>query len=237
MLQFHHEPDAIKASEALAARLEHDLVNGQHVLWLVSGGSNIALSVHIMDTVASKVEDKLINLTVALTDERYGLPGHQDSNWQQLRDAGFKPRGARIILTLIPGLTFEDTASAYEQSLGKALATADSVIAQLGMGSDGHISGILPGSVAVKNQGLVVAYDGGLYKRVTTTAMAFDQIDTAYCFAYGDDKRQAIDRLMNQELSVSEQPAQLLKTIAHAYLYTDQLEVKQQSVRNQLRSK
>jgi 6-phosphogluconolactonase/glucosamine-6-phosphate isomerase/deaminase len=168
------------------------------------------------------VPGKLANLTVALSDERYGKPGHADSNWQQLKVAGFKTGDANIIHTLVPGLTLTDTCSAYEQQLGQAIAGADAVIAQLGMGGDGHIAGILPDSVAVTSPDMVASYDGGTYMRVTLTAKAFSLINVAYCFAYGDNKLGALQRLASQELSVSDQPAQLLKTMPEAYVYTDQ---------------
>jgi 6-phosphogluconolactonase/glucosamine-6-phosphate isomerase/deaminase len=234
MLQFHYEPNAIQASNQLAERLEHELSQDKQVVWLVSGGSNIPLSVHIMDHLRANVADKLPNLTIALSDERYGKPGHPDSNWQQLQDAGFATGSAQVIPTLVPNLTLEDTCATYEQSLGQALSKADNdgcVIAQLGMGGDGHIAGILPDSAAASNeQGLVTGYDGGAYMRITITAMAFSHnlIKTAYCFAYGDNKHDALERLMQQELSVSDQPAQLLKLIPQAYIYTDQVYTDQQ---------
>jgi 6-phosphogluconolactonase/glucosamine-6-phosphate isomerase/deaminase len=222
MLQFHYQPDSIRASDNLAERLERGLGDDKKVVWLVSGGSNIALSVHIMDRLKASVGNKMPNLTIALSDERYGKPGHADSNWQQLRDAGFEPGEARTIHALVPGLTLTDTCEAYSQRLGQAIADADCVIAQLGIGGDGHIAGILPDSPAATDQSLVAGYDGGNYMRITITAMAFSLITIAYCFAYGENKRSALERLASQNLAVSDQPAQLLKALPEAYVYTDQ---------------
>lgn len=223
MLQFHYEPHPLQAADRLADRLEQELGSNKRVLWLVSGGSNIPLSVHIMNRLHQTVADKLPNLTIALSDERYGKPGHPNSNWQQLHIAKFKTGSARTIPTLIPDLTLKATRDAFEQSLGQALSKADSVIAQLGMGDDGHIAGILPKSKAVKSgAGLVAGYDGGTYMRVTITPMAFTKITTAYCFAYGNNKHDQLETLLDSELPVSTQPAQLLKTIHQAYVYTDQ---------------
>ena len=175
-----------------------------------------------MQHLTANVSDKLANLTIGLSDERYGKPGHADSNWQQLEVAGLKTGDADVIRTLVPGLTLADTCSAYEQQLGRAIASADKVIAQLGMGGDGHIAGILPDSTAVTSQDMITGYDGGAYMRITLTVKAFSLIQVAYCFAYGDNKLGALQRLIGKKVSISDQPAQLLKTIPEAYIYTDQ---------------
>jgi 6-phosphogluconolactonase/glucosamine-6-phosphate isomerase/deaminase len=72
-------------------RLLAELSAGKKVLWLTSGGSNIKASVEIM----SKVPEPLTaNLSVMPSDERFGPPGHADSNWQKLLAAGFDGKQA-----------------------------------------------------------------------------------------------------------------------------------------------
>src|SRR5688572_20869077 len=115
MLQFHIEPDAAKAAGQLAERLTAELQAGKSVLWLLCGGSNIPLSVAVMRQLPA---DKLADLRCLLADERYGVPGHADSNWQQLAEAGFMDRlspGDPAILpaVLMPDMTLEDTCSHY----------------------------------------------------------------------------------------------------------------------------
>ena len=74
---------------AIAVRIGDDLTQGKRVLWLVSGGSNIAAEVAVMQMLTAQSKDKLQNLAILPMDERYGPQGHKDSNTEQLRAAGF----------------------------------------------------------------------------------------------------------------------------------------------------
>lgn len=219
MLEFHYEPDTSKAAGDLTARLTSELEKHDNVVWLVTGGTNVPVSAAVMEALP---EDRLPRLTVMLADERYGKPGHPDSNWQQLAEAGFMTRNARFLATLIPDLTLEDTSRQYAMVVEDALAQADVVIGQLGIGGDGHIAGILPRSDAVGSTALVSAYDSGSYQRLTLTIEALRRIDAAYCYVYGETKRQSLQRLHDQRLPLSEQPAQILKELPEAHVYTDQ---------------
>ena len=138
--------------KALADEMISVLKKGKRVLWLVSGGSNIPIAVRVMNMIRtnsladeglSESESTLSNLTVALTDERYGLVGHADSNWKQLEDAGFNFDGVNKI-TVLKGKPLEETVSDYEKNIRKAtdetLADGGSIIGQFGIGTDGHIA-------------------------------------------------------------------------------------------------
>lgn len=206
----------------LTRRLASELSEGKRVLWLVSGGSNIGASVAIMGKLTEELSK---NLTIGLIDERYGPVSHADSNWLQLMNAGFEPGSAKFIPVLQDGLDLEATAKAYNEELAKALAENDVVIAQLGVGSDGHIAGILPNSpAAIEQTALVIGYDGEQYQRITTTPAAFWHFDVAYAFAFGDNKHQAIASLQTKKIPIREQPAQVLKELPEAYIYSDQLQ-------------
>jgi hypothetical protein len=47
-------------------------------------------------------------------------------------------------------------------------------------------------------------------------------VTVAYLLAYGEDKRPALENLKT-ELPPNQQPAQILKDIAEAYVYNDQV--------------
>lgn len=221
MLTFHYEPDAVKAAANLTERLTEELQADRRVLWLVPGGSNIALSVAIMKALPA---GKLANLTCMLTDERYGKPGHTDSNWQQLAEAGFMDRHVRFLTTLAPDLTIEDTCRQFAEVAEAAMDQADVIIGQFGIGGDGHIAGVLPRTAAVTDDAdnLVVGYDGGTYQRITLTPPALRRIDAAYAFVYGESKQAALSRLKAENLPLAEQPSQILKELPEAHVYTDQ---------------
>jgi 6-phosphogluconolactonase/glucosamine-6-phosphate isomerase/deaminase len=221
MLQFCYEPDASKAAAALAGRLTKELESNDDVAWLVSGGSNVALSVEVMKQLP---DQHLSKLTCLLSDERYGVPGHADSNWQQLTEAGFMERGATFLAALMPDMTMQDTVQHYAQVVESVFEKADVVIAQFGIGGDGHIAGILPRSAALTDdeQQLVAGFDGGAFQRITMTPPALRRVSAAYAYVYGETKLAALRRLQSETLPLSEQPSQILKELPEAYVYTDQ---------------
>lgn len=207
--------------EPLADRLIDELNAGKKVLWMVSGGSNIPVAAAVMDQIPDNLTERL---SVCLVDERYGPVGHPDSNSKQLDDAGFKHKKARVMYVLAPGLSMAETADQFALELKTAFEMADIVIAQLGIGPDGHVLGIKPESPAIENKSLVVHYAAEDYKRITPTVYAaIRHIDAAYVFAFGANKHAQLEKLRDTDVPVSEQPAQLLKHLPEAYVYNDKI--------------
>lgn len=165
------------------------------------------------------------HIAIMLTDERYGIYDHPDSNARQLREAGFDASEATFIPVLTPeNLSLEATCSRYNEALRTAFAYADVVIGQFGIGPDGHIAGILPHSSAVRARKLVAGYDAGNFIRITMTPPAFSHIGVAYAFAGGSTKHAALLSLQQKKLALSVQPAQILRRVAESYIYNDQVE-------------
>jgi 6-phosphogluconolactonase/glucosamine-6-phosphate isomerase/deaminase len=205
----------------LSQRLAKELADGKRVLWLVSGGSNIEASIKVMSSLPTELTPKL---SIMLGDERYGEVGHPDSNWAQLLQAGFNPGKATVYPILQAGLSFESTTDRFNKIANQALAENDLVIAQLGIGPDGHIAGILPDSVAAHEQTqMVCGYDGGQHRRLTLTFPALLKVHVSYTFAFGDSKHQALQDLQAGTLELNKQPAQILRELPEAYIYNDQL--------------
>jgi 6-phosphogluconolactonase/glucosamine-6-phosphate isomerase/deaminase len=204
----------------LTERLVHELAQNKRVLWLVSGGSNIPASAQIMDNIPPELKQ---NLGVMPADERYGPPGHDDSNWTQLMKAGFKARQATTLPVLQDDLSFEQTIDSYNKLAKKAFSDHQVIIAQLGIGDDGHIAGILPGSpAAADSRALAAGYRSPPLSRLTLTFSGLRRVNAAYTFAFGNTKQQALSSLRDQSLALSEQPAQILKELPEAYVYSDQ---------------
>ncbi len=205
----------------LTKRLVGELAKGQHVLWLVSGGSNLPFSVQIMSNIPSNLRH---NLSVSLADERYGKVGHEASNWAQLMWAGFSSDKVKLLPVLREDLDFEQTIANYNDMLTRAFKDNDVAIAQLGIGDDGHIAGILPGSPAIaETDDLVTGYQSTPYLRLTLTFAGLRRIDAAYAFAFGDNKNQALTSLQDRSIPPKQQPAQILKQLPEAHVYSDQL--------------
>jgi 6-phosphogluconolactonase/glucosamine-6-phosphate isomerase/deaminase len=169
-------------------------------------------------------DDLTANLTVYLTDERYGEVSHPDSNSRQLEEAGFEHKNARVTWVLAEGLSLEETADQYSLSIAAAFEANDTVIAQMGMGADGHVCGIMPGTPAVDSDKLVVGYVTENFTRITLTPKALkEHVTAAYVFAFGEGKKEALANLL-KELPLNEQPAQVLKSLPETYVYNDQIE-------------
>lgn len=219
-MQFLKTADTELGADSLYQRLAEHLEKGDKVLWLVSGGSNIVVSVAIMQRLSPSLT---AHLSILLADERFGPVGHTDSNATQLLAAGFNHKQATILPVLLGVSTLADSLLRYEELARQALNEADYVIGQFGIGSDGHIAGILPGSPAVSSRDVVAAYQAGPYQRLTLTARALKRLSVAYVFAYGDDKREVLQQLRDTTLSYDIQPSQILKELPEAYVYNDQL--------------
>lgn len=212
--------DIEQAQKDLGARLIKELQKGMNVLWLLSGGSNIPPSVAIMDSIPNELTSKL---TIMLIHERFGRPGHPDSNWQQFKQHGFNPKNATLIEVLLGNATFEETIQHYNNITAEAFSDNDILIAQLGMGPDGHIAGILPHSPAAQTTRLVVGYDKEPYQRLTLTLSAMEMMDAIYVLAYGKQKQAALHKLHAVGLAAEDQPAQYLKQLSEVYFYNDHI--------------
>ncbi len=211
------------AAAPLVSKLKSSLALGP-ALWLIPGGSNIPLAVEVM----RRLDDNLTqSLTVALTDERFLAKGHPDSNWQQLITAGFNPKRARVIEVLQADETLEACTARYNQALTDALEENTVTIGQFGMGTDGHIAGILPNSPASLETGnTVIGYNATPFSRITITFNGIRQLGTVFLVAFGDSKREQLDKLIRQNLPLNVQPAQVIKQVNEAYIYNDQVEVR-----------
>lgn len=218
-MQLHKTTDATKGSTLLLNTIVKQLELGKSVLWLLPGGSNIPISVAVMNDIPAEFTERL---TLALTDERYGNEGHSDSNWVQLREAGFDNKNATCISVLSNDTSLKEATYDYDEAMQKLLADNEAIIGQFGMGSDGHIAGILPHSPAVTTDSYVTAYETEIFTRITMSFKAITACDTAFLFAFGDDKRQALTNLLRQ-FDLAEQPAQVLKQIPTSHVYNDQI--------------
>lgn len=222
-MKFIRSKNPDEGAKLLAERISADLKADKRVLWLIPGGSNIPISVKVMDMVRKDVApDLLNNLTLTLTDERYGPVGHPDSNWQQLKLSGLDLGGVNSI-PVLTGLSLEDTVGRFSKDIESAFVTAHVIIGQFGIGPDGHIAGILPRSKAVTSEASVFSYDAPNFMRITMTPKILTQISCAFAFAFGETKIEPIFSLRFGDLSVSDEPAVILKHIKEAYLFSDQI--------------
>lgn len=219
-MQFIRAEGTKEITSAMTAALTQALGRCSNVLWLVPGGSNITVAVEVMNNLRNEPLEKL---TIMLTDERYGEPGHEDSNYAQLERAGFLP-GAATFKNMLTGESFETTVKSAALYAREACTVADEIIGFFGMGVDGHIAGILPHSAAATTDSAwVVGYESQPYVRITLTPFALSHIAQAFVGAYGKEKYDPLLQLKNTVLPIAEQPAQILRHIPEVYIYSNQI--------------
>jgi len=216
--------DATDATSRLSASLRQKLETGKKVLWFVSGGSGADVSVRVAQALHGV---DLSNLSVTLSDERFGPIGHPDENWQQLLDKGFVVPGATTYRTLI-GKNRDETTQAFEDWVRSTSDTSDYVIGLFGIGPDGHTAGIKPHTSAVLSTSIAAEYDGEDFERITITPAFIETMDEAVTQAFGADKHPVIRQLLNEHVALTDQPAQILKSIAKSTLYSDYKEVQEE---------
>ena len=200
----------------LVAAITKRLVANEKVLWLIPGGSAIPIAVEVSHAISSELKK---NLTVSLTDERYGALNHADSNWFQLSKAGFDFSGVTQKPVLI-GLDRTDTTRHFDETLSALQDGYDYSLGFFGIGPDGHTAGILPGSAALQSKHYAADYDASNFERITMTPTAIAALDEAVAYAVGDTKWPILKQLQT-ELPVDIQPAQLLKNVRKLTIFTD----------------
>ncbi len=208
------------ATRAIARGLDRALQSKLKVLWLISGGSNIPIEMEVLARLKHATHH---NLTISLIDERFVPLDSPNSNWHALLDAGLTGEKARLEPPIINwDLSLHDAAADWAKRLSGVMSEADVVLGQFGIGADGHTAGILPHTKGVhEDERLVVGYKGKDFERLTTTAVLFAKLDLATVVAMGESKKPVLES-MPSDISVEDQPAQLLLQTDELIVYTDQ---------------
>lgn len=221
-----NSPDPV--AEIIADKISSRLLDGQKIFWLVTGGSAIKI-----EAKASSLLNQydLSNLIVTLTDERFGPIGHRDSNWFQLEQAGFELPGAKL-LPVLTGNERQKSTKEFAKNLKNSFAECDYCLGIFGIGPDGHVAGILPGSPDIKTSEMAVGYDDEEVKldspegvirsidRITMSAAAIARLDEAIVCAFGETKHTWLDKL-EEDLPIEQNPAQALKQAGNLLIYND----------------
>ncbi len=200
----------------VAAEINKKLSNDKQVLWLVPGGS--ALEVAVLASKMIRGVDS--SLHISLTDERPGKIGHDQSNWQQLKNSGFNYQ-SRQYYEVLNGRSEKEEVVSFDAWLDNALGRVDFSLALLGMGADGHIAGILP-EVTQTTDSLTAWYEDKERQRISITPKTLLILDQVVLYAVGQDKHPML------ELLASDQPSNLpltdLRAVKDLIIYNDYLE-------------
>lgn len=210
-----------KAIDYLIKELTAGTSQGKDVLWLLSGGSAIDVTIGVTENLGIAVTKRII---IAQVDERFVPPGSKDENWQQLINAGFSPNNFKQTVSILStGSQPDSIATNYSQLLKQLFDQTETRVGLLGIGADGHTAGIKPMEnpkdfAIFTGADLVVSYQAEDFVRITITAAAIKQLSNVVVYACGEEKRPVINQL-NAELPAHSQPAQLLKHVSSAVVF------------------
>ncbi len=210
------EVKADNAASFVALSILSRLKEGKRVLFFVPGGSAVSVAVKVSEIVKKYPHQ---NLTVTLTDERYGPVDHPDSNWRELLEKGFSLPEAKL-MPVLAGEDRDTTVKKFDKMIHKGIEMAEYKIGLFGIGADGHTAGILPKSMAIKSRGLACGYDTPKFSRITITPKAVEKLDEAVVWAQGEEKWGVLKN-MKKNIDITKQPAQVLKKVPLLTIFSD----------------
>jgi len=207
-----------EVADFVATSILNKLNSDKKVLFFVTGGSSVAVAVEVAKNLQKDSNKNLKNLTVTLTDERYGPVDHFNSNYFKLKEKGFNLPEAKVI----PILADDDlniTTQKFNEVLKEEFEKAEYKIGLFGVGADGHTAGILPESEATHSENLVCNYGTPVFLRITMTFKAIEKLDEVIVFTQGEEKMSIIKSL-EKNIDVIKQPAQILKKVPLLTIFT-----------------
>ncbi len=207
------------AGVELTKEILHQIIDRKTVLYLSGGSTPKSLYTEIAR------EELLIPGAVGQVDERFGEPFHPNSNQLMIRGTGLlrylEIRDIPFYPILQSEKSREEAADLYDQKLRELNAVFQKSVAIMGIGIDGHTSGMpaldsefrIQNSELLRTHNLVASYNdtNGKYdERVTMTFLGLEMIDLLIVLVFGDDKNKALD-LMFGDGSEEEIPARFYK--------------------------
>src|SRR3989344_581322 len=212
---------AVRAGDFLSQELVH--FSDKPTLVLVSGGSSLAMLDYVNEATLRK------NLSLGQVDERCTKDA-RFLNARLFRKTAFAEKtsalGIPFVAVDVSGIeSARESAINYERYLKqwKSIFSAGIVIALLGIGSDGHIAGVMPspGDQVVFDQlfydtrAWVVGYEtkgkGEFPSRVTLSLhFLLQEVTTAFVFACCKEKKAAIEKTLAPDGTFAETPARII---------------------------
>ncbi|MDA9645813.1 6-phosphogluconolactonase [Candidatus Actinomarina] len=181
----------------------------------LSGGSTPKITYSLL---RSDIKDlsKIIFWTV---DERWVSKDNDSSN-QKLVNSIFSDSEARILEVEYSGVSADEDAKKYSSKITDNIKSFDTVI--LGIGEDGHIASLFPGTDAVNEKSaLYVSNEVNILSkwRVTATFQLLKEVKNVYLLVTGKSKNEIVKTIMNN----GNTPAnKLINERNQTFLITDQ---------------
>lgn len=232
-LKIFNDPSEEKLTKEAAETLEGLFKQylDRKILFLTSGGSALKLLDYI-----DKVNQAF---TISVLDERFSRQS-DINNFSQLTKTKFyklaQSNGAKFISTLLTkDESLTQFAARFEIELKKWKQSNPGgvIIVTMGMGPDGHTAGIMPFPenpklfkqlFCVRNW--VVGYDAknkNEYPFRVTTSLTFlkEQVDYAVIFVLGSNKKDALEKIFNDNIKIEEIPAKVVLKMKNVSIFTN----------------
>ena len=152
-------------------------------------------------------------------DDRW-LPKEEDNSNQKLINSFFFNSPAKVLEFEYSSSTSSKDANDYSNKLEENIKDFDTVI--LGIGEDGHIASLFPGTTAVDNDtDLYVSNEVNIITkwRVTATYKLLTQVAKVYFLVTGENKKEILTTILND----GKTPAnKLINERSETILITDQ---------------
>ena len=226
----------MSATQKLNGILSEALQTQKPILLLLAGGSSLGL---LEGASAENLDGRV---TIAPLDERYS-ENPDENNMAQIMQTDFYQRArdngvATIDTRVMAGETQAELTDRFNLALNNWFQKNPDgvVVATVGIGADGHVSGMIPFPenpekfselfANTDETKLVVAYDATGKNphplRVTTTIHLMKKIHKAVVYVVGENKREAVIKFTDPAAVASQIPAVILKEIpAEVFLFTD----------------
>lgn len=228
-------PDAASiAKRAAAALLEiaADAVRqkGSFELVLSGGSTPKALYGLLVDDPAFRSQVPWEKMHLFFGDERHVKPEDPQSNYRMAWEAmisksPLKPEQVTRVKAENPNA--EDAAKDYEQAIRTYFKLADGQFPRfdlvlLGMGSEGHVASLFPGTKALRENRRIVVHNWVgkvLMDRITLTAPAINNARHIISMVTGADKCPALTAVLERVYEPDQLPAQLIQPVNGTLLW------------------
>jgi 6-phosphogluconolactonase/glucosamine-6-phosphate isomerase/deaminase len=219
-----------KAGVALDALVRER--NGKPLLILLSGGSSLELLDFIKDP---SIES---DVTFGMLDDRYSTDPTVNS-YHIVSKSPFYLRALRkgavfLDSSVQDAETLEKYAMRYENYIKKWIKQNPTGIirATVGIGPDGHTSGVLPHPEDQKKfeelflgTKLIIGYDVGTKNphrfRLTATFTLMKKFDKVLTYMKGENKKEALTKVFAEEGTLPETPGRIIRELKEVTLITD----------------
>ena len=216
-INIHYEDNHESASNYLVSRIKNLFDSSENDFSIGLSGGNTPKLTYSMMTKNITDFSKTFLWTI---DDRW-IEEDNDLSNQKMINEYFERTDANILKFEFTSSSPESDAKKYEDKLKSTIQVFD--VAILGMGEDGHVASLFPGTKALdNNDSLYVANEVNIKTkwRVTSTFHLLGKIEKIYVLATGESKKNILKRV-NVDNNL---PINLLKNYSkNIEIITDQI--------------